>query len=54
MYERIFDVYQKNNPEGGKDKNIMYFEPTQFPDVLGLGPNRYIINELGFESPPGA
>jgi hypothetical protein len=32
--------------------NIMMFEPGQFPDMVGLGPEA-VVWHLGFEKPPG-
>jgi len=47
LYERIFAKYKKAD-----DRNIMMFEPGQFPDELPFG-NRGIVNHLGFTTPPG-
>jgi hypothetical protein len=47
MYARIFDKYMANNQD-----SIMWFEPTQFPDVLPFGKTGLII-PVGFDEPPG-
>jgi len=31
MYTRIFEKYQKNDPN-----SIMWFEPSSFPDEVGI------------------
>ncbi len=36
LYERIFNKY-KNADEA----NIMYFEPSQFPDILSFGIGKF-------------
>jgi hypothetical protein len=43
MYTKVFQKYKAANPE-----NIMYFEPTQFPDTI----LKYVF-DLGFSTPPG-
>lgn len=43
MYTKVFQKYKAANPE-----NIMYFEPTQFPDTI----LEYVF-DLGFSTPPG-
>jgi len=51
LYERIFAKYKKAD-----DRNIMMFEPGQFPDILpavGLIANTGIVNNVGFTTPPG-
>lgn len=54
LYKRIFEKYEKNNVKvnGKEAKNIMFFEPGQFPDEQGVGPTG-IVNRLGFRTPPG-
>lgn len=48
MYARAFnEAYQPANPS-----KIMFFEPTQFPDTIGLL-GGLVIN-TGFSAPPGA
>tara|TARA_B110000285_G_scaffold204191_1_gene240940 strand:- start:731 stop:1009 length:279 start_codon:yes stop_codon:yes gene_type:complete len=47
LYSRIQAEYLK----ASKD-NIMMFEPGQFPDMIGLGPEA-VVWHLGFEKPPG-
>lgn len=47
MYKRTFDVYQKHDAS-----KIMYFEPGEFPDEVGVG-NEGLVFNLGFTEPPG-
>lgn len=47
LYTRINEKIQKKNKDG-----LMWFEPAQFPDGVGLG--RPFIFNVGFETPPGA
>lgn len=47
MYERLHTVYQKYNTE-----NIMYYEPGQYPDKLGVW--KGFIPHVGFTTNPGA
>jgi hypothetical protein len=47
MYERVFERYQKNDPD-----SIMFFEPGTFPDVLGYFGG--FIVPAGFSEPPGS
>jgi hypothetical protein len=46
MYTRIFERYQKNDPD-----SLMWFEPGTFPDEIGVLSG--IVVPLGFEVPPG-
>lgn len=46
LYKKCYDVYQKYD----KTK-IMFYEPGQFPDTLGVGGG--IVFPLGFEGNPG-
>jgi hypothetical protein len=46
IYERIYAKYKDALPE-----NIMFFEPSQFPDVAGVF-SGFVFN-LGFDKPPG-
>lgn len=46
MYERIFDAWTAENPNG-----VMYFEGTQFPDYLPLFGGQ--VFSTGFQTPPG-
>lgn len=52
LYERMYKIYQQNNPSKD-EKNIMYFEPGQFPDIIGNLGTKSIVNALGFKTPPG-
>lgn len=47
MYTRVFERYQKNDPD-----SIMWFEPATFPDIIS-GIRGGVITEVGFEVPPG-
>jgi len=47
MYKRTYDVYQKHDTS-----KIMYWEPAEFPDEVGVGENGLVFN-LGFTEPPG-
>ena len=46
MYTRIFEKYQKNDPD-----SLMWFEPASFPDEIGVLSG--IVVPVGFENPPG-
>jgi endoglycosylceramidase len=46
LYERTFQTYYKNS-----QKKIMYFEPGQFPDTVGVDGGK--VFELGFTQAPG-
>lgn len=47
MYSKIYDAYMESNK-----KKIMFFEPTQFPDEIGVG-KKGIVRKLGFTEAPG-
>jgi hypothetical protein len=46
LYEKIYKKYQLADPT-----NIMFFEPSQFPDTIGAFGG--IVFNLGFTKPPG-
>jgi endoglycosylceramidase len=46
MYTRIYEKYKQNN-----ENNIMWFEPSQFPDEIGILGG--LVRSLGFITPPG-
>ena len=51
LYSKIFQDYQVHDSE-----KIMFFEPGQFPDELGVKIGSWYLNmvhKLGFDTPPG-
>ena len=46
LYARIYNIYRKYS-----NKKIMYFEPGQFPDTVGVEGGK--IFPLGFTEAPG-
>jgi hypothetical protein len=46
MYARIYNTYRQNS-----EKKIMYFEPGQFPDTMGIDGGK--VYPLGFTQAPG-
>lgn len=48
MYKKIFERIQKSNPN-----NVMWFEPGQFPDEIGITTWFNFVFNVGFDTPPG-
>jgi len=46
LYAKLYEKYQAADPD-----NLMFFEPGQFPDEIGIGPG--IVFDTGFTAPPG-
>jgi hypothetical protein len=46
MYARIYDTYRQHS-----NKKIMYYEPGQFPDTMGIDGGK--VYPLGFTQAPG-
>ena len=46
LYERIYKVYQKYDPQ-----TIMHFETGQVPNIQGV--NGGVVNPVGFDRLPG-